>query len=173
MRFHLALAALAATTAFAAPAAAQNRDSIKAEALIIQPATLQGLENLSFGTIIATRTASGTVTINPNTGERTASNAQLVLSDTGPGNRGRFLGNGDLQQEVPLAVTFPTRLSNVSDRTRVVEFVGVLDDEAEDRSVNTGDTGIFYIGVGGTITIDPDQMPGLYDGDIFVTANFQ
>lgn len=172
MRFRLALAALAATTAFAAPAAAQSSDTIEARALLIQPATLQRVDDLSFGTIIATPLASGTVTINPNTGARTVA-APLVGSGTDVGQRGRFIGNGDVSQDVLITAAFPTFLANQADATRTVGFSGTLDNAAATGTVNTGATSVFYVGVGGTITIAAGQMPGLYTGQVTVTADFQ
>jgi len=172
MRYFIAFAALAATTAIAAPAAAQSTASIRADALLIQPATLQRVDDLSFGTIIATPTASGPVTIDPNSGARTLA-AGLTGSTTDVGNRGRFIGNGFTNQNVDLNVSFPAYLSNLADATKTVEFAGTLDADATDLAVNTGATGVFYVGVGGTITIDANQMPGLYRGEVTVTATFQ
>ncbi|GAA4031187.1 hypothetical protein GCM10022281_08380 [Sphingomonas rosea] len=176
MRYTFTLAALAAATAFAAPAAAQtvsSSDTIKAQALIIQPATLQRVDDLSFGTIIATPTAVGSVTIDADDGSRAFTGTGLTLSSTDVGGRGRFLGNGNLNVDVPLNVSFPAYLSNVADRTKTVTFTGKLDAAANDLLVNTGATGVFYVGVGGKIDIAAGQMPGLYDGEVTLTAQFQ
>lgn len=178
MRYLLAFAAFAATTAFATPAAAQasdpstDSDTIEASALLIQPATIQGIDNLSFGTIIATATASGNVSINPNTGARTLA-AGLTGSAVDVGQRGRFLGNGLPTQAVQLTANFPTFLSNEDDLTQTVEFAGTLDTNSAGGTITIGNTGVFYVGVGGTITIDAGQMPGRYSGEVEVTADFQ
>lgn len=176
MRFTLAFAALAATTAFAAPATAQSTgvssDSIEARALLIQPATLQRVQDLSFGTIIATPADSGTVTIDPNTGVRTVA-LPLTGSTTDVGQRGRFIGNGTTNQTVLITRTFPTFLANSADLTKTVAFSGTLDSASTSGTVNTGATSVFYVGVGGTITISANQMPGLYTGQVTVTADFQ
>lgn len=175
MRFLLAAAALAATTAFAAPAAAQSApvsssDSIQARALLIQPATIQRVDDLSFGTIVATPSSTGTVTINPNDGSRTVA-APLVGSTADVGQRGRFIANGLPNQPVNLVATFPAYLQNTADLTRTVAFSGSLDNDGTSRVI--GATGVFYVGVGGTITIAANQMPGLYTGEVTVTAQFQ
>lgn len=174
MRYFVAIAALAATTALATPAsAAPASATIRADALLIQPATLQRVDDLSFGTIIATPSASGDVSIDADTGARTLATG-LTGSTTDVGQRGRFIGNGYVNQNVPLTVSFPTYLSNQADPTKTVEFSGKLDADAEaDKSVNTGATGVFYVGVGGTITVDQNQMPGLYRGEVTLTAQFQ
>jgi hypothetical protein len=173
MRLSLSLAALAAATALATPAAAQVTSgpaSIRAEALLIQPATIAGLDDLSFGTIVSSPTDSGTVTINPNTGLR-SSTGTLTLSTAGQGSRGRFIGNGNPLQNVTLVARFPTELNNEDDPTATVAFNGTIDSAGLSRRI--GATGVFYVGVGGTITINTSQMPGLYSGLVELTANFQ
>lgn len=178
MRFTLALAALAATTAFAAPAAAQSTgpisssDSIEARALLIQPATIQRMQDLSFGTIIATPAASGNVTIDPNTGARVVDPA-LTGSASDMGQRGRFIGNGVPGQQVDLTANFPALLTNSQDATQAVSFSGTLDVLSAAGSRIIGPTGVFYVGVGGTIAITTNQMPGLYTGTVTLTADFQ
>jgi hypothetical protein len=185
MRNFLTFAAFAAATAFTAPAFAQtapapapaslpssDNDTIEASALLIQPATIQGIEDLSFGTIIATATASGNVTISPSDGSRTLA-AGLTGSSVDVGQRGRFLGNGLPTQEVRISAVFPDFLANEDNLTDTVEFVGSLDSNVVNGSLVIGNTGVFYIGVGGTITIDAGQAPGRYSGDVKVTADFQ
>jgi hypothetical protein len=179
MRLSFALAALAATTAFATPAFAQNvtgqsSDTVDVSAILIQPATLEKLDDLSFGMIIAAPTASGNVTIDPDTGLRTVA-APLVGSPTIVGGRGRLVGSGMPNQPVTISASFPTLLHNSGDRTQTVEFVGQLDaaSRANGGRFNIGNTGAFFVGVGGTITIDSGQVPGLYEGQVTVTADFQ
>lgn len=177
MRFHLAFAALAAAAAFATPAAAQSTgvssDTIQANALLIQPVSLQRLNDLNFGTLIATPATTGSVTVTP-AGVRTvnATNSTLVA---GPGafGRGRFIGNGVPNKNVSLDIEFPTYLSNTTDPTKTMAFAGTVDADATDNAITIGATGVFYIDVGGTITLVANQMPGLYSGDVTVTADFQ
>ncbi len=128
MRTFLTVAALAATTAFAAPAvAAPSSDTISANALLIQPATLQRVDDLNFGTIIATPASSGTVTVAPD-GTRSIVVGSGSLT-TGPGAavRGRFVGNGNPTGNVLVTASFPTYLSNTSDLTKTVGFTGTLE----------------------------------------------
>lgn len=178
MRTSLAFAALAATTAFAAPAAAQtvpvsSSDSIEARALLIQPATIQRVDDLSFGTIVATPSASGNVTINADTGLRVVG-AGLTGSVSDQGQRGRFIGNGVPLSQVTLTAAFPTVLVNTADNSAGVTFsAGSLDLASATGTRIIGPTGVFYVGVGGTITIATSQMPGLYTGTVTLTADFQ
>lgn len=179
MRNILALTALAAATAFAAPAAAQTSsepaiitsgDDIEASALLIQPATLARLADLSFGTIVATATDAGTVTIDADDGAR-SNTGDLTLSTVDAGQRGRLIGNGNPGGAVTLRTTFPDFLQNSQDLTETVAFSGTLDSAGASRTI--GATGVFYVGVGGTITILAGQMPGLYTGTVRVEADFQ
>jgi hypothetical protein len=177
MRFHLAFAALAATTVFASPASAQatgvDSDTIQANALLIQPVSIQRLSDLNFGTLIATPTTVGTATVTP-AGVRTV-NATTSTLVAGPGafGRGRFIGNGVPGQIVALDIVFPAYLSNSADPTKTISFSGAVDADATDEALTIGATGVFYVDVGGTISIAANQMPGLYSGDVTVTADFQ
>ena len=176
MRYTVALAALAATTAFATPAAAQfapdSTASIEARALLIQPATLQRVDDLNFGTIVATPTASGLVSINPVSGLRTVA-AGMTGSSTDVGGRGRFIGNGLPTSIVSLRVSFPSLLNNTQDPTQTVAFSGALDPASTTLSRTIGATGVFYVDVGGSISIAVNQMPGQYSGTVTLDADFQ
>ena len=187
MRTFLTVAALAATTAFAAPASAQSAPppaslpskssgQIDATALLIQPATLKGLDNLDYGTLITSADASGTVAVSANdaTSARTFTvSAGTIVAGAGSAKRGRLIGNGLPTQIVNITRTFPTRLVNQDDPTATMLFSGALNSDAEDGSVTIGATGVFYVYVGGTITVSANQMPGRYSGLVEVTADFQ
>jgi len=187
MRTFLTFAALAATTAFAAPAAAQSapppaslpsQDSgqIEATALLIQPATIQGVDNLDFGTLIASPSASGSVAVNANDTTSTrvfTINAGTLTQGAGSALRGRLVGNGLPTQIVNITRTFPTMLVNQDDPTATMAFTGALNSDAEDGSVTIGATGVFYVYVGGSLTVSPNQMPGRYSGIVTVNADFQ
>jgi hypothetical protein len=176
------LAALAATSAFATPAFAQaslpseDSDTIEATALLIQPATLQGLDNLDFGTLIASPTASGTVSIDAddvNSVRTIVQTTGTLTAGAGSALRGRFVGNGLPTQAVNIDWNFPTTLVNQDDPTATMPFSGELNSNAFDGSLTIGSTGVFYVYVGGTITVSPSQMPGRYSGLVEVTAEFQ
>jgi hypothetical protein len=177
MRNFLTFAALAATTAFSAPAAAQtftsdSKASIQARALLIQPATIQRVRDLSFGTIVASSTATGVVSIDADTGLRTVPTG-LTGSTSDVGSSGRFVGNGLPGQVVNLRVAFPKLLTNVQDGSQAVAFTGTLDAASTALTRTIGLTGVFYVDVGGSITIVEKQMPGQYEGTVTIDADFQ
>lgn len=181
MRNFLSFAALAATTAFAAPAAAQSvpvqsSDNIEATALLIQPATLQGLDNLDYGTLIASPVATGTVSIDADdVNSLRVINAVTgsLVAGAGSASRGRLVGNGLPNQLVSIDWTFPATLVNQDDPTATMAFSGEMDSNSADGSLTIGSTGVFYVYVGGQITIAANQMPGRYSGLVEVTAEFQ
>ncbi len=75
MRLKLCLVALAATTAFASPAYAQvatDTETAEARGLVLLPLTLTLVQDLDFGTVVASPVA-GNVVIDPDTGGRTTS----------------------------------------------------------------------------------------------------
>ena len=62
---------------------------------------------------------------------------------------------------------------NLDDPTATMPFAGALNSDAEDGSVTIGATGVFYVYVGGTLTVAPQQLPGRYSGTVLVNADFQ
>ncbi|MGI8931104.1 MAG: DUF4402 domain-containing protein, partial [Sphingomicrobium sp.] len=105
MRLKICLAALAATTAFASPAFAQTVDSDTAEArgVVLLPLTLTKVDDLDFGTVLASPLA-GTVTINADTGGRTAGGGVTGIA-LDLGQRATFNGVGTEGQQVNLTLT--------------------------------------------------------------------
>lgn len=172
MRYTLALAALAATTAFAAPAAAQTvpvSATAEARGLIIQPLSFVNLNRLNFGTIVASNLA-GSVTIDPATGARTTSGG-VTGAPSDVGGRGLFEGLGFAGQAVQISSSVPAMLVNQSDSTQAVVFRNFTLDGANTRVI--GVTGSFRVGVGATIDVAANQAPGVYSAQFTVTADYQ
>lgn len=167
MRFKIAFAALAATTAFAAPAAAQTAPA-EARGLIIQPLTFVNTDALDFGTVIASN-ASGSVTINANTGARSVSGG-VTGAPGAPGARGRFEGLGFVNQVVLLTSNVPTQLNHAT-ASAAVPFRNFTLDGANSRTIGTG--GSFEVFVGATIDVAANQTPGLYSAQFELTAEYQ
>lgn len=170
MRFTFALAALAATTAFAAPAAAQTTTSsanIDSRALILQPATIVAGNNLDFGTVVASAVA-GTVTVNadPNLALVTASGGATAVTGA---QRGSFNGNGEPGKVVTVTVTYDAQL-NHSDGVNFLAYTGAA---YGDGAVTIRPDGLFKVYVGGAIAVKASQAPGQYLGKVYVDAAFQ
>ncbi|HVM38924.1 MAG TPA: DUF4402 domain-containing protein [Sphingomicrobium sp.] len=168
------LAAIAAAALSAAPAAAESVSAsaqAKAHGVILQPLTLTRIEDLDFGTVIASSTA-GTVTINADTSARTTTGGVTGVPNY-PGQRGLFGGAGTAFQPVVLTLKAPSVLvseSNPSDIIEVEEMV--LDNNNQtDRTINS--TAAFFVGVGGTFNIAASQPNGSYSAPFELTAEYQ
>jgi hypothetical protein len=190
MRFNHCLAALAATVAFASPAFAQDAEPVPppapvaepvvtdtatalAKGLVLQPLTLTKVDDLDFGTILASNVA-GTVKIDADDGGRSFTGG-VTLVASNAGGRGLFTGAGTKDQEVFLTLTPPAQnllvsTSNAADTVEVSEMVFDQDDSAT-RTI--GDLGTFDVGVGATFEIKGGQANGYYQADFDVTADYQ
>ncbi len=167
-KFHLALASLAfaAVPALAAPVSAPSQPP--GRALLLIPLTLTKVQDLHFGTIVPSTTTAGFVSINAVTGARTAS-AGLTLMPADVGQRGRFAGAGTPSQQVILALTPPTELTNLAGDTITVLAMGL--DGPTTRTIAADHT--FFVGVGGVIFITANQPEGLYSAEYDLTADYQ
>ena len=175
MRFKFCLAALAATTAFASPAFAAVTASATAEArgLVLQPLTLTKVDDLDFGTVLASAIA-GTVTIDADTGNRTSGGGVTQVASNN-GKRALFAGAGTANQVVNLTLSPPTgsvlvSTTNPADTIVVSNFVL---QNGNANSLNIGASGAFQVGVGGTFAIAASQPNGFYKANFNLTADYQ
>jgi hypothetical protein len=173
MRLNICLAALAASVAVASPAFAQSvtaSATAEARGLVLQPLTLTRVDDLDFGTVIASAVA-GSVTIDEDTGNRSVSGG-VVGVPTAPGQRGLFAGAGTAGQQVDLTLTPPAGNILVSGANFLVVSSMVLDNgNSLTRTIDP--TGAFQVGVGGTFAIAASQPNGLYAADFDLTAEYQ
>ena len=173
MRLNICLAALAASVAVASPALAQSvTASAQAEArgLVLQPLSLTRVDDLNFGTVIAS-TVAGQVTINEDTGARSVSGGVLGVP-TAPFTRGLFAGAGTAGQQVDLTLTPPAGNILVSGANFLIVSNMVLNNgNSTTRTIDV--TGAFQVGVGGTFDIAASQPNGLYTADFDLTAEYQ
>ena len=176
MRLKFCLAALAATTAFASPAfAATVTASATAEArgLVLQPLTLTKVDDLDFGTILASN-AFGTVTIDADSGGRSSTGGVTEVASNA-GKRGLFAGAGTSGQLVTLTLSPPTGnlLVSTTNSADTINVSSLVLDNANATSLNIGSDGTFQVGVGGTFDIAADQPNGFYKADFNLTADYQ
>jgi len=173
MRLNICLAALAASVAVATPAFAQSvtaSATAEARGLVLQPLTLTRVDDLDFGTVIASAVA-GSVTIDEDTGARSVAGG-VVGVPTAPGQRGLFAGAGTAGQQVDLTLTPPAGNILVSGANFLVVSSMVLDNgNLLTRTIDP--TGAFQVGVGGTFAIAASQPNGLYAADFDLTAEYQ
>lgn len=175
MRFKIALAALAATAAFASPAYAQvvsDTEQAEARGTVLLPLTLTWEADLDFGTVIASGLA-GSVTIDEDTGLRTVVGGVAAVP-TDPGQRAEFSGSGPAGGQVDLTLTPPAGNVIVSGGNTITITNFTLDGGVGLTDSRTTDAfGAFNVGVGGTFAIAANQPNGLYAADFTLTAEYQ
>jgi hypothetical protein len=164
----LALGALltGASPVAAAPVSASTQPP--ARALLLIPLTLTKVQDIHFGDIVPSTTTGGWVAINAVTGARTAS-AGLTMMPTDVGQRGQFAGAGTPGQQVIMALTPPTQLSNPAGDTLDVLTLNI--DGPTTRTIAANHT--FFVGVGGIIFVAANQAEGLYSATYDLTADYQ
>lgn len=176
MRIKFFLAALAATTAFATPAFAQSTgsDTATAEArgLVLQPLTLTKVDDLDFGTILAS-TVAGSVTIDEDTGGRSVAGGVTAVASN-VGDRALFAGAGTPGQQVSLTLTQPVGgvLVSTSNSSDTITVSSLVLDNGGLGTRTIGALGAFQVGVGGSFAIAAGQPNGLYTADFDLTANY-
>jgi hypothetical protein len=178
MRLKLTLAALAATTAFAAPAAAQvatDTETTYARGTVIRALSLSEVTDLDFGTVVASA-GSGTVTINADDGSRGVSGG-VAAYGLNNGHRATFVGAGPAGDTVSLVlsntapgslVLFNTDLSGAT----VTATLNLDSTAAAGNSVTIDAAGGFQVGVGGIFDIAANQREGVYEAQFTLTANY-
>jgi hypothetical protein len=177
MRFNHCLAALAATVAFASPAFAQtvatDTATATAKGLVLQPLTLTKVQDLDFGTVLAS-TVAGEVTISADDGGR-SSDGGVTLLASNAGGRGLFTGAGVAGQEVLLTLTPPDQnlLVSTTNSKDTVSISAMVFDDDDSTTRFIGDGGEFDVGVGATFQIKGGQANGFYQADFDVTADYQ
>lgn len=166
----LTCAALACVLA-AAPAAAvpiSATPEAPARALLLIPLTLTKVQDLHFGSIVPSG-APGTVTIDAATGNRTGS-PEVTLLPSDVGQKGYFAGAGSPNQQVIMALTPATTLTDGLGNN--ISVLSMSLDGPVTRTINPVDN-TFYVGVGGVLQIDADQPEGLYSATYDLTADYQ
>jgi hypothetical protein len=178
MRFKLTLAALAATAAFASPAAAQvitDSETAEARGTVLLPLSVTNDEPLDFGTVMASPTA-GWVEVDAEDGSRSSDGVGVTLIALDPGSRGEFTVTATTGQSVDLTVTPP--VGNVLNgpggaQVAISDFrldglpAGSL---ADTRIMGAG--GTLVVGVGGRFDIAANQANGVYTADFTLTAEY-
>lgn len=168
----LRLAAVAATTAafaLATPAAAApvGVSGVKpqAKARVIRPLTLSGVRDLDFGTIVLGAVDTGGEAVSVSTaGALTCGTGGLTCSGTPL--TGRYNVTGTQGQVITVAATSST-LTGSNGGT--LTFVPAL--PANFSLPNSGAPGANF-DVGGSITIFPTTVDGVYAGDMEVTVDY-
>ena len=169
-RTGLALLGAGLMLAAAVPAAAQVAAINKPEArgLLLRPLSLTRVQDLDFGTLIASG-LPGSVSINASTGARSTFGGVTALP-SGSAQRARFAGGGTAGQQVLVMVVPPSVLTN-TDTGDTIDVLAMPLDGSPIRTVASDST--FSVGVGGILSIAANQPEGLYSAEFEVLAQYQ
>ncbi len=174
LRKQCGLAAFALLLLPAAPALAQNGAQSEAEAIVLRPLSFFKVNDLDFGSIIASGTA-GTVRLAPD-GTRTRTGG-VTLAGNG-GEPARFAGLGTPNRQVNISLGSNTIwITGPGVRMRVRDFeigstpTAILSTTPTRFSIASA-LGNYNFPVGGTLEVGANQAPGDYSGTFTITLNY-
>ena len=175
MRFHVCLAALAASAAVASPAFAQafpsDDETGTARGVVLQQHSLINQTNLDFGIVTTDGVNSGTVTIAASAaGSRASTGGVTLLPSTS--SSARFDGLAAPLETVVLTLTPP--VGNVlQDAAGDQIAVNSLSVDAAGLTRTASATGNFTVYVGGDFGLTATQPAGVYSADFNLNAEYQ
>jgi len=175
MRFHITLAALAASAAVASPAFAQAFPSDDAPAtargVVLQQHSLINQSNLDFGIVTTDGTNPGTVSIAASAaGARASTGGVTLLPSTS--SSARFDGLAAPLETVVLTLTPP--VGNVLQSAAGDQItVNSMSVDAAGLTRTASATGTFVVYVGGDFGLTATQAAGVYSADFNLNAEYQ
>ncbi len=122
--------------------------------------------DLEFGRMAPSTTQAGTVTINPNTGQRTATGGVVLLG--GGLTRAKFPVTGD--PDTAFSITLPSQITITSGGDSMT--VNAFTSNPSGSGVLSG-TGSANIWVAATLNLSANQPAGSYAGQYTVTVDYQ
>jgi hypothetical protein len=162
LRIALALAALATAAVPATPATAAQI-AAQTSVNVVKPVALTKLQDMDFGSL-AFSSFTGTRTITISQAGALTCAADIVCS--GAPKAASFNVQGTNRMVVLISVAGGT----MSNGTESIPFTPNA--PASITMVNSGAPG-FDFGIGGSISVDPGLVGGLYTGTMTVTADYQ
>ena len=187
-----ALLALACAALMASPAIAANPPvsvTATARATVVAPLTLVWVQDLKFGKIVP-RPQVGTVTVDQNTGACTVTGPIL---EVGKCQFAQFAGMGTKNMGARISLTSVVNLTGpgltmVLDQVALgtnntISFtgngnangngVGLTKGGNAERYTITTNSGIYLLNVGGRLNVNANQAPGVYNGSITISVQYQ
>lgn len=152
------------------PAFAQDTAEADSSVTIIVPITVDKTADLSFGTVARPVTGSGTVSINPNNGDRTVGGAAAPVSG-GTIGRAVFSVTGDANRAYTATIPANFVLTNGTAAEDIT--VTLSSSLGSTGAVSTAlVSGAATIGVGGDFTITATTPAALYEGSFIVSVAY-
>ena len=136
------------------------------KATTLSPLAIASTQDLDFGTILP-GAAAGTVTINPNSGNRSVSGGATAAGGTP--QRGEFVAVGNPNAQAVSVLDPGLTLTNGSGGTMTASLtLG----GGGPGTFNFPGTGIRNFRVGGTLAVSANQADGVYTGLYNLTVNY-
>lgn len=170
----LAIVALLLAPVVASPAFAQNNTQAQTDAIVLRPLSFFKVNDLDFGSIIASGTA-GTVRIAPDGTRSRTGGATLAGND---GEPARFAGLGTPNRQVNISLGANSIfITGPGVRMRVRDFeIGstptAILSTTPTRFTIASALGNYNFPVGATLEVGANQTPGDYSGTFTVTLNY-
>jgi hypothetical protein len=158
------IATLVAAAAVPAPAFAAPTDSADARALLLIPVSITKVDDLDFGTVVSSST-SGTVSIAAD-GSGQSVTGGVTAVPSGTVSRAYFAGAGTAGQQVSIFLAPPASLGDGNGHSVPISL------SLENAMITIDSTRAFSVGIGGTVTIAPNQAEGTYTGTFTVLAQY-
>lgn len=178
---YLCAAMAFAVAAISTPAAAAPGDvahaSAKAQAVVLRRLSFVKVQDLDFGRIVPAATA-GTVVLAPDGSRSTTGGVRL---SGGAGKPAIFAGYGYYYGNVSIStgantVTL-TRVGGTQTMTMDTFIIGSNPQQQLTTTPKTfyiaATTGMFTFPIGATLRVNANQTPGVYNGTLTVTLNYQ
>jgi hypothetical protein len=157
----------AAETPPGTPPAATAGGTGRFTATVIRSIAISKTSDLVFGRIIRPNTGSGSVTIDPTSGARTAVNVQTL--DTPSPSRAAFSITGEGGQA--FAVTMPATVQMTGPQTLTLTTASSAS-ATPSLSGTLGSQGSFVLGIGATAPLSSTTPTGDYSGSFTVTVAY-
>ncbi len=161
----------------------------RARATVVAPLSVVWVQDLKFGRIVP-RPQAGTVTVDQITGACTVTGPIL---EVGKCQFAQFAGMGSKNMNARISLTNSTSLTGpgqamVLDRITLgtnstISFagnanangrgVGLTKGGNGERYSITTNSGIYLLNIGGRLTVNANQAPGIYNGTITISVQYQ
>ncbi|WP_374525994.1 DUF4402 domain-containing protein [Sphingopyxis sp.] len=174
VRRAFAILALSVATVAAPPALAQNGAPAEVDAIVLRPLSFFKVNDLDFGSIIASGSA-GTVRLAPDGTRSRTGGATLAGND---GEPARFAGLGTPNRQVNISLGSNTIwITGPGVRMRVRDFeIGstptAILSTTPTRFTIASALGNYNFPVGATLEVGANQTPGDYAGTFTITLNY-
>lgn len=136
---------------------------------VIRPLAVSKTSDLTFGKIIK---GAGTVTINQDTGARSAPVGYYVASSTT--SRAAFKVTGEANRQVSVS-SIPNTVSMAGPQAMTITLMKGFGSTINLQQAQGGPSGSgeYTLGIGGQVNVPSTQKSGIYSGSFIVTLSYQ